>query len=119
VSVLTARRTYAVLAAVQAGDAVACGLRIPPVEKTLDALAVPEEMRKALPVVKAASAVGLLSVYRLPGLARLTTFMLTVYFVLAVSLHVKAKDWSPALVAAGSLLGLYGAMALKGPACGE
>ena len=49
------------------------------------------------------------------GLARLTTFMLTVYFVLAVSVHVKAKDWSPALVAAASFLALFGTMTVKGP----
>ena len=53
--------------------------------------------------------------YRFPRLARLTTFMMTVYFVLAVSSHVKARDWSPALLAAASFLGLYGAMTVKGP----
>lgn len=41
--------------------------------------------------------------------------MLTVYFVLAVGSHVRAKDWSPGLVAASSLLALFGAMTVKGP----
>ncbi len=53
--------------------------------------------------------------YRFPGLARLTTFMLTVYFVLAVGFHIKARDWSPGLVAASSFLALYAAMTVKGP----
>lgn len=114
-SALTANRTYAALAAFQAGDAVACAIPIAPIEKVYDELGLAKELRPVIPVVKAAAAVGLLSVFRFPALARLTTFMLTVYFVLAVAFHVKAKDWSPALVAASSFLALYGAMTVKGP----
>ncbi len=112
---LTSRRAYALLAAMQAGDAVACGLQIAPIKKAFDDVGLAEELRPVIPVVKAASAVGLLSVYRFPALARLTTFMLTVYFVLAVAFHVKARDWSPGLLAATSFLGLFGAMTVKGP----
>ena len=115
-TVPTSRRTYAILAALQAGDAVACIGPIAPVKKALDDVGLAEEWRPALPIVKAASAVGLASVYRFPWLARLTTFMLTVYFMLAVGFHIKARDWSPGLVAASSFLGLYGAMTVKGPA---
>jgi hypothetical protein len=115
VSLLTDRRTYAALAVVQAGDAVACGLRIPPIKKALDDVGLAEHLRPVLPVVKAASALGLLSVFRFPGLARFTTFVLTVYFVLAVAFHIKAKDISPGLVAASSFLALYGVMTVKGP----
>ena len=114
-AVLHTRRAYAVLAAMQAGDAVACIGPIPPVRAALDAVGLPEQVRPVLPVVKAASALGLLSVYRFPALARLTTFMLTVYFVLAVSAHVRAKDWSPGLAASTSLLALFGAMTAQGP----
>jgi hypothetical protein len=116
VSALTSRRTYATLAAIQAGDAVACGLQIAPIRKALDDVGLAEELRPVLPVAKGAAAIGLLSVYRYPALARLTTFMCTVYFVLAVAFHVKARDWSPGLVAAASFLGLYGALTAKGPA---
>jgi hypothetical protein len=35
-----------------------------------------------------------LSITRRPALARLTTAMLTLYFVLAVGFHVKARDMS-------------------------
>ncbi|TRW83238.1 hypothetical protein FK535_11270 [Mycolicibacterium sp. 018/SC-01/001] len=114
-AVLHARRTYAVLAAMQAGDAVACIGPIAPVRAALDAVGLPENVRPLLPIVKAASAVGLVSVYRFPALARLTTFMLTVYFTLAVGAHIRAKDWSPGLLAASSLLGLFGAMTVQGP----
>lgn len=113
---LTSPRTYALLAAIQAGDAVACAVPLAAITKALDDVGLDPRLRPLLPVVKAASTVGLLSVYRFPRLARLTTFMLTVYFVLAVSSHVRARDWSPGLVSASSFLGLYGAMTAKGPA---
>lgn len=112
---LTSKRTYAVLAAVQAADAAACLGPIPPIKKALDDVGLAEELRPLIPVVKAASAIGLLSVFRWPWLARLTTFMLTVYFVLAVGSHVRARDWSPGLVAASSFLALFGAMTVRGP----
>jgi hypothetical protein len=114
-SALTSRRIYAVLAAMQAGDAVVCAIPVPPIKKVLDDVGLAENLRPILPVVKAASAIGLLSVYRSPGLARLTTLMLTVYMVVAVSFHVKAKDWSPALAAASLFLALWATMTVKGP----
>ena len=114
-SALTAKRTYALLAALQAGDAVACAIPLAPITKSLDDVGLEPRLRPVLPIVKAASAVGLVAVYRFPALARVTTFMLTVYFVLAVAFHVKAKDWSPGLVAASSLLAVFAAMTAKGP----
>ena len=72
-SVLTSPRTYAGLAAFQAGDAVACAIPLPFITTSLDTLEVPASVRPVLPVVKAASAIGLLSVTRFPALARLTT----------------------------------------------
>ncbi|MGE2713807.1 DoxX family protein [Mycolicibacterium litorale] len=115
-SALTSPRTYAVLAAVQAADAAACVKPIAPIKKAFDDVGLPEELRPLIPVVKAASTVGLLSVFRWPALARLTTFMLTVYFVLAAGSHIRARDWSPGLIASSSLLALFGAMTVKGPA---
>ena len=112
---LTSKKTYAALAAIQAGDAVACGLQLPPIKKALDDVNLAAELRPVLPIVKGASAIGLLAVYRFPALARLTTFMCTIYFVLAVAFHVRARDWSPGLVTAASFLGLFGAMTVKGP----
>lgn len=114
-SALTAKKTYALLAVMQVGDAVACAIPVAPIKKAFDDVALSEELRPIIPAVKAASAVGLLSVYRFPGLARVTTFMLTVYFVLAVAFHVKARDWSPGMAAAATFLGLFGAMTVKGP----
>jgi len=112
---LTSPRTYALLAALQAGDAVACAIPLAPIAKSLDDVGLDPRLRPVLPIVKAASAVGLASVYRFPVLARVTTFMLTVYFVLAVAFHVRAKDWSPGLAAASTMLGLFATMTAKGP----
>ena len=91
-SVLTSRRTYAALAVFHAGDAVACAIPVPYIAKILDSVEVPTEIRWVFPVVKAAAAVGLASVYRYPPLARLTTALLTVYFVLAVGAHLQVRD---------------------------
>ena len=88
-SVLTSRRTYAALAVFHAGDAVACAIPVPYIAKILDSVEVPANIRWVFPVVKAAAAVGLASVYRFPALARLTTALLTVYFALAVGAHLR------------------------------
>ncbi len=114
-SVLTSPKTYAALAAFQAGDAVACAIPLPPIKKTLDELGVPAGVRPVLPAAKAAAAVGLLSVSWFPALARLTTAMLTVYFVLAVGAHVRAHDKMVNAVPAASFLALFAVMTAKGP----
>ncbi len=113
---LTSTKVYDALAAFQAVDAAACAAQLPPIRKSLDDVHLAENLRPILPVVKAASAIGLASVRWFPALARLTTFMLTVYFILAVAFHVRARDWSPGLVAASLFLGLFGAMTVRGPA---
>jgi hypothetical protein len=115
VSALTSPKTYAVLAAFQAADAVACAIPVPPIAKTLDALGIPQEIRWLLPASKAASVIGLLSVSRIPALARLTTAMLTVYFVLAVGAHIRARDRIVNALPAASFLATYAMLTLKGP----
>jgi hypothetical protein len=112
---LTSPKTYAALAAFQAVDAVACGVQIAPIKKTLDALGVPDNIRPVLPVVKTTAAVGLLSVTRFPALARLTTAMLTLYFVLAVGAHIRVRDKVVNALPAASLLAMFAVMTAKGP----
>ncbi|ETW24441.1 DoxX family protein [Mycobacterium gastri] len=112
---LTSPKTYAALAVFQAGDAVACAIPLAPIEKLLDDLGVPAGIRPVLPVAKAASAVGLLSATRFPALARLTTAMLTVYFVLALGTHIRARDFSVRAIPAALFLALFAAMTAKGP----
>ena len=114
-SVLTTPKTYKALAAFNAVDAVACGVQLAPIKKTLDNLGVPDNIRPVLPVVKAAAAVGLLSVTRFPALARLTTAMLTLYFVLAMGAHIRARDKVVNALPAASFLATFAAMTVKGP----
>lgn len=112
---LRSPRAYAILAANQAGDAVACAIPLPMIAKILDDLGVPQEIRWVLPASKAASAVGLLAARRSPGLARLTTAMLTLYFALAVGAHVRAHDKPVNAIPAAGFLTLYAVLTAKGP----
>ena len=114
-SVLTSRKTYAALAAFHAGDAVACAIPVPYIAKILDSVEVPTEIRWVFPVVKAAAAVGLASVYRFPALARLTTALLTVYFVLAVGAHIRVRDRVVNMIPAATFLATFAALTVKGP----
>jgi hypothetical protein len=114
-SAWTSRRTYAALAAFQAGDAVACAIPIPYIVKSLETLKVPLDVRWVLVAVKVASVIGLLSAGRLPGLARLTTAMLTLYFLLAVGAHIRVRDRVVNTIPATSFLATYAAMTIKGP----
>lgn len=106
---------YAALGLFHAGDAVACVVQPPPIKKVLDTVGLPENIRPVIPVVKAAAAVGLLSVTRFPALARLTTAMLALYFVLAVGAHVRVRDSVVNILPAASFLALFAAMTAKGP----
>ncbi|WP_428340096.1 DoxX family protein [Mycobacterium sp.] len=114
-SALTSPKTYAGLAAFQAVDAVACAIPVAPIAKTLDSLGVPQDIRWIFPVSKAASAIGLVSASRFPGLARLTTAMLTLYFVLAVGAHLRVRDRLVNVIPAASFLATYAALTAKGP----
>ena len=114
-SVLTSPKTYVGLAAFHAIDAVACAVQVAPVKKTLDDVGVPDNIRPVLPVVKAAAAVGLLSIIRFPALARLTTAMLTLYFALAVGAHIRVRDKVVNGLPAALFLALFAAMTVKGP----
>jgi len=111
----TSPKTYAALAAFQAGDAVACAIPIPPIAKALDQYGVPDNIRWILPVAKAASVIGLLSAGRFPALARVTTAMLTLYFVLAVGAHIRVRDRIVNAIPAGSFLVTYAVLTVKGP----
>ncbi len=113
--VLTSTKTYTVLAAFQAVDAVACAAQVPPIKKSLDSVGCPDNVRRVLPVVKGAAAVGLLSVRWFPGLARLTTAMLTLYFTLAVGAHARSRDKVVNALPAAALLITFAAMALTDP----
>lgn len=114
-SALTARPTYAALAAFLAGDAVASAIPVPYVAKNMDAMRIPAEVRWAVPVAKAATALGLLSVFRFPGVARLTTGLLTAYFAGALGIHLRVRNRAANIVPAVLLLVVFAAMTAQGP----
>jgi DoxX-like family len=114
-TVLTSPKAYLALAAIQAGDAVACAIPVPYIAKSLDTVGLPESVRPVLPAVKVASAIGLLSVSRFPALARLTTAMLTVYFALAVAAHIRVRDKVVNALPAAMFLATFAVMTAKGP----
>jgi hypothetical protein len=113
--VFTSPKTYAGLAAFQAVDAVACAAQVAPIKKSLDSVGCPDGVRRVLPFIKGAAAVGLLSVKWFPGLARLTTAMLTLYFALAVGAHVRVRDKAVNALPAATLLATFAVMTVKGP----
>ncbi|MEB3035166.1 DoxX family protein [[Mycobacterium] nativiensis] len=114
-SALTARPTYAALAAFLAGDAVASAIPVPYVAKNMDAMRIPEEVRWAVPVAKAATALGLASVFRFPAVARLTTGLLTLYFAGALGIHLRVRNRIANIVPAVLLLMVFAAMTAQGP----
>jgi hypothetical protein len=110
-----ASRTYDVLAAYLAASAVADAIPVPFVTRVLDDINFPQGHRWIFAPIKAAAAIGLLSVRFSPGLARLTTAMLTLYFVLAVAFHVKARDLSLSAAGAASFAAIFAALTAKPP----
>lgn len=112
---MASQRTYDLLAAYLAASAAGDAIPLPFVTQVLDAIDFPTQYRWIFAPIKAAAAAGLLSARWTPWLARLTTVMLTVYFVLAVGFHVKARDLSVAAVGAAANAALFAALAVKGP----
>ncbi|MFU9039043.1 MULTISPECIES: DoxX family protein [Streptomyces] len=84
---------FAGLAAVQLGDAALCLKPVEFVRACLEDVGFPHRYWRLLPVLKTASAAALIvGIWFLP-LAVLTTASLVVYFLVAISLHVRAKDY--------------------------
>jgi hypothetical protein len=80
------------LVAVQLGDAAFNAVPTQWLKDDLDHLGIPEEVRFIFPVIKSASAVGLLGGLRWPRLGQLTASALVAYFIAALGFHVRAKD---------------------------
>lgn len=106
-------RVLAALAVAQGLDAAICVQPIPYVAKCLDDVHYPARHRWIFPVVKAASALGLLGGIRFPGLAKLTLVLLTVYFALAVGAHIRVRDIGLNAASASTLLLTYGTLAAR------
>ncbi len=105
--------TLAGMAVIQAVDAALCVRPTPTIAQCLDDVHYPRNGRWIFPVVKSASAAGLVGGIRYPWLARLTLIMLTLYFVLAVGSHARVRDFGRNAALASGLLALYVTLAAR------
>ena len=93
------------LAGVQLADAAFNAVPTQWLRDDLDHLGIPENVRVVFPVVKSASAVGLLGGLKWPRLGRLTANALIVYFLLALGFHARAHDRAARFAPAAGMLG--------------
>ena len=93
------------LAGVQLADAAFNAVPSQWLRDDLDHLGIPENVRVVFPVVKSASAVGLIGGLRWPRLGRLTANALIAYFLLALGFHARAKDGPAKFAPAAGMLG--------------
>lgn len=101
------------LAATQVVDAALCVKPVPFIVQCLIDVGFPQSRWWLLPPVKCAAAVGLVAGIWIPAIGFATTVALVVYFVLAVVMHIRAKDFGRNLfVNASGMLVLCIAMAV-------
>jgi hypothetical protein len=93
------------LVAVQVADAVFNALPTQWLRRDLEHLGFPYELRFVFPVVKSASAAGLLAGLRRPALGRVTAAALIAYFLVAMGFHARANDKPVQFVPAAGMLG--------------
>lgn len=86
------------------------------ISRTRDIVELAPRYRPFIAPVKAVTGAGLLSVRRFPASARLSAATLTVLFVAAVAAHVRVRDISGAMCAAGVNAVVFAAAAIIGPA---
>ena len=89
---LAPRQQVLGLVVVQSADAAFNAIPIQWLRDDLEHLGVPEDLRFVFPIIKSASALGLLGGLRWPRLGRVTAAALIVYFVVAMGFHARAKD---------------------------
>jgi DoxX-like family len=113
---MTSPRTYDALGVSMAVSSVADAIPLRFIANVLDDIDFPQRYRWIFPPIKAAAAIGLFAMRWSPALTRLTTAMLTLYFVLAVAFHVKSRDFSLAALAAATFAGVFAVLTARGPA---
>ena len=101
------------LAVVQIADAAFNAIPNEWIKNDLDHLGFPEDLRIVFPVVKSASAVGLVAGLRWPRLGRVTSTALVAYFLLAMAFHARAKD-RPARYAPAAVMLAWSAKVRRG-----
>ena len=92
------------LIAAQLGDAAFNAIPNQWLRDDLDHLGIPQDLRFVFPVIKSASAVGLVAGLRWRPLGRLTALALVGYFLAAMGFHARAKDPPHRYVPAAGML---------------
>ena len=95
-----------VLAVISLVDGVLCLRPAPFIAQCFEDVRWPRRYWWMMPPIKFAAALGLIAGIWLPGLAALTTACLVLYFVVAITMHIRARDFGRNLFvnAAGMLL---------------
>jgi hypothetical protein len=99
------RRVITGLVAVQVADGIFNAIPTQWLREDLDHLGIPEDLRFIFPIIKSASAAGLLVGLKRPAVGRMTAAALIAYFVLAMGFHARAGDGPLKFVPAAAMLG--------------
>lgn len=82
-----------VLAVIQLVDAMLCLGPVAFIRDCFDDVGFPRRWWWIMPVIKFAAAAGLTAGIWIPGLGLLTGSALVLYFVIAIAMHVRARDF--------------------------
>ena len=82
-----------VLAIVQVVDGIICIGPVSFIAKCFEDVGWPRRWWWIMPPIKFAAAAGLIAGIWIPGLGLLTTLALIAYFVVAISMHIRARDF--------------------------
>ncbi|MFW6599261.1 DoxX family protein [Propionibacteriaceae bacterium Y2011] len=103
------------LALVQAVDGVICLKPVPFIAQCFDDVGFPRRLWWLTPPIKFAAAAGLIAGIWVPYLGAVTSVALVAYFVVAIAMHVRARDFGRNLfLNATGMLALCVAVALFG-----
>ena len=83
----------AVLAAISLGDGLLCVKPVQFIAQCFTDVKWPRRYWWLIPPIKFAAAIGLVAGIWLPGLGILTTGCLILYFLVAISMHIRARDF--------------------------
>jgi hypothetical protein len=81
-----------VLAVISLGDGLMCIRPMPFIAKCFDDVGFPRRYWWIVPPVKLAAALGLVAGVWIPVLGLVTSVALVIYFVIAIGMHIRARD---------------------------
>lgn len=82
-----------VLAVIQFGDALMCIKPMEFIAKCFDDVRWPRRLWWVMPPIKFAAAAGLVAGIWVPYLGAVTSVALVAYFVVAIAMHIRARDF--------------------------